>query len=363
MERSTENLQGKEFQIFLWARIIGALVFAAIIIWGTMKIFNLIHSDSSGHSPKTQYNADSHENTATHNSEMYSENAGHSDDEPLPGNTHSATASHGSETVNAHTAYGSEIFDQGTTGVAFVEALIAPINYELNKRFWGWRPNDAIKFTDNINEYQEGVLEVARRASQRLTENISRTGSTAALNKYLERASNSLMIRADSLMMPSAESSYNEAIKNFNRYKEQLIQGEASFYTRTDNLIPLLQSMIEIVGSCDENLVKMTEDNGKPVSTFDADNYYYYSKGVASALLPILQAIEQDFGKILRTRSGTEILHHAIESCHHASEMKPWLFVTEGNLNGIIANHRANMATSISHARFYLGLLVIAIST
>ena len=53
---------------------------------------------------------------------------------------------------------------------------------------------------------------------------------------------------------PSAESSYNEAIVNFNHYKEQLIIGEATFYTRSDNLIPLLQSMEELVGSCDEKL-------------------------------------------------------------------------------------------------------------
>jgi hypothetical protein len=354
----------KEFQVFVWTRIIGALVIAVVLVWGTMKVIDLIHPESSSHSPEILYSSDSREgNSESHAPSIHNDEASYSDHASSPEDTHSAAMSHGSEAVDSHNAYGGESSHQGPTGVAFLEALIAPIDYELNKRFWGWRPNDAIKFTDNINEYQLGVLEVTRRASSRLTENISRTGSTAVLNKYLERAMNSFMIRADSLMIPSAESSYSEAIINLNRYKEQLINGEATFYTRTDNLIPLLQSMVELVGSCDEKLVRKAEDDGKPVSTFDADNYYYYAKGVATALLPILHAIEQDFSRTLEVRSGSEILHHAIGSCHHASEMEPWLFVTEGNLNGIIANHRANMATSISHARFYLGLLVVTLST
>jgi hypothetical protein len=354
---------GKEFQVFIWARVIGALVIAVFLIWGSMKVINLVHPDNSSDSPEILYSADSHGDTRPHTSEIYSENDSHSDQASLSEDTFATPMSHGSETTDSHNSHASEATHPRPKGVAFVEALIAPIDYELNQRFWGWRPNDAIQFTDNINEFQLGVLEVTRRASTRLTENISRTGSTAVLNKFLERAMNSFMIRADSLMIPSAESSYNEAIKNLNHYTDQLIKGEATFYTRADNLIPLLQSMEELVGSCDEKLVRREEDDGKPVSTFDADNYYYYSKGVASALLPLLHAIEQDFSKVLVTRSGSEILHHAITSCHHASEMEPWLFVTEGNLNGIIANHRANMATSISHARFYLGLLVFSLST
>lgn len=350
----------KEFQVFVWVRIIGGLVIAVALIWGTMKLIDLVQPNSSSHTPEISYSSKSRGNTASHAPVMHNDNATQNS---RIENAHSSAMSQGSKAADAHGAYGDTESYKGPTGVAFVDALIAPIAYELNERFWGWRPNDAIKLTDNINEYQLGVLEVTRRASTRLTENVSRTGSTAVINKYLERAMNSFMIRADSLIIPSAESSYSEAIDNLKRYKEQLIRGEASFYTRTDNLIPLLRSFGELVGSCDEKLVKRTEDTGEPVSTFSADNYYYYAKGVASALVPILHAIENDFSQVLKTRGGSEILHHAIISCHHASEMEPWLFVTEGNLNGIIPNHRANMATSISHARFYLGLLVVTLST
>ena len=356
------NVQGKEFHLFIWARIVGGIVIAVALIWGAIKIIDFIQPDGSTHSPEILYSSDSHGDAEINHSVLSDESGSQMVQHSPANNLHSTSMTHASDTT-AHNIHGTAAEYKGPTGTAFVEALISPLQYELDERFWGWRPNDIIKFTDNINEYQLGVLEVTRRATTRLTENISRTGSTAVINKYLERAMNSLMIRADSLIIPSAESSYHEAIDNLKRYKEQLIAGEATFYTRTDSLIPLLQSMEELVGSCDENLVKTNEDNGEPVSTFAADNYFYYSKGVASALLPILHAIENDFSKTLEVRNGSEILHHTITACHHASEMKPWLFVTEGDLNGIIANHRANMATAISHARFYMGLLVVTLST
>ncbi len=346
----TDN-QDKGFQAFMWIRIIGGLFVAIILIWGVMKLFDYINPSEKHGTPETLYSTKSQETRKPH------EVPGHKQkinkNQAMPGIETSHTSTGGSGLAE----------HKGPTGVAFVEALVAPLEYELTERFWGWRPNDIINITDNVNEYQLGVLEVTRRATTRLTENISRTGSTAALNTHLERAMNSLMIRSDRYLFPSAENQYRQAIGNLNRYKEQLISNEASFYTRTDNLIPLLKSLEELLGSCDENLVKINEDNGKPVSTFSADNYFYYAKGVANAILPILHAVEKDFDKILVTRGGTEVMEHAIESCHHASQIDPWLFVTEGSLNSIIANHRANMAAHISHARFYLGLLVETLST
>lgn len=247
-------------------------------------------------------------------------------------------------------------------GVEFMDALINPIEHELT-RFWGWRPNDIIRFTDNVNEMQLGVLEATRRASVILSDKISRTGSTASLNPHLERAMNAFMIKADSYWFPAPEQEYREAINNLRKYQEQLHRGEAVFYTRTDNLIPLLRAFEQLMGSCDENLVKTHEDDGRPVSTFRADNYFYYAKGAAIAVSSVLEAVEIDYSRILEIRSAQGVLHHAVEAAHHAAHMKPWLFVTEASHNGIFANHRANMAAHISHVRFYLGLLAETLST
>ncbi len=252
---------------------------------------------------------------------------------------------------------------KGVPGTAFVDAAIKPLEYELEERFWGWRPNDILNFTDNVNNYQLGVLEVTRRTSEKLTEDISRTGSTASFDKNLENARSScFMVQAKEYWFPSPEGKYRDGIKELRKYAEKLEKRESSFYSRADNLIPLLKEYEHLLGSCDDNLVKTKEKDGSDVSFFIADDYFYYAKGVAHAMGTILEAVMVDFNTILETRHGVETLHHAIESCHHATAIDPWI-ITDSSLSSIFANHRANMAAHISHARFYIGVLIKTLST
>ena len=240
----------------------------------------------------------------------------------------------------------------GPRGVAFVEACIKPLDNELNHRFWGWRPNDIIRFTDNINNLQLGALEVTRRTAVALAENLSRTGRADAYVPSLEYAMNSFMIKPSEYMFPSAESKYQEGLDEWLNYQKMLERGEARFYRRLDNLVPLLKAYESILGSCDENLVKKLGQ----ISSFDADDVFYYTKGVATAMSSILEAVAIDFDDTIGSVQGMDLLHHTIEALHHAAHMDPWI-VLEGSPDGILANHRANIAASISHARFYLDVL------
>jgi hypothetical protein len=247
-------------------------------------------------------------------------------------------------------------------GMKFVTAAIEPMRYELTERFYGWRPNDIMDFTDNVNNFQLGVLEVTRRTVVSLTERISRTGSTASFDKNLENAMNWFMIKADRYWFPSPESKYKAGLDELNAYREKLAIGEAPFHTRTDNLIPLLSAYEDLLGSCDENLVKHKEKDGTQVSFFSADDYFFYAQGVASAMHTVLEAVYEDFHTTIDTRRGIEVLHHAIDSCRLAMEIDPFI-ITDSSLDGLLANHRANMAARISHARFYIGVLIKALST
>ncbi|MGD8833450.1 MAG: DUF2333 family protein [Desulfobacteraceae bacterium] len=268
--------------------------------------------------------------------------------------SHDQQAPHGVSPTAAH--------DDRPAGVSFVEATIAPLEYELNHRFWGWRPNDIINLTDNVNNFQLGVLEVTRRTVVLLAERISRTGTTDAFNTHLENSMNWLMVKADRYWFPAPETKYKESIKELEAYKEDLINGNGSFYTRTDNLIPLLSSYEDLLGSCDENLVKQKNHDGTNISMFKADDYFYYAQGVASAMASVLEAVHHDFLKTLESRHAAELLHHALESCRQAAALDP-ILITNGDLDGILANHRANMAAPISHARFFIGQLIKTLST
>ncbi|MBC2742379.1 MAG: DUF2333 family protein [Desulfosarcina sp.] len=260
------------------------------------------------------------------------------------------------------TAVGTPVHKPAPKGVAFVEAAIKPLDYELEERWWGWRPNDIIDVTDNVNNFQAGVLEVTRRTTVALAERISRTGTTDAFDDNLEQAMNWFMVKSTSYWFPSAESKYREGLEELQAYLDKLEAGKATFYTRTDNLIPLLASFEDLLGSCDENLVKQVNEDGTPVSFFSVDDYFFYTQGVASSMATVLEAVHHDFLLILESRYGTELLHHAIISCQRAAEIDPWIILNR-DLSSVFANHRANMAAPISHARFYLGQLIKTLST
>jgi len=247
-------------------------------------------------------------------------------------------------------------------GVHFVEAIISVLDYELNERFWGWRPNDVIRFTDNVENMQLGMLEVVRRASVNLADRISRHGVSAAIDKNLENAMNWFMIKPDEFWLPSAAEKYKDSLKELRTYADKLERGEAHFYVRADSLIPLLLSFADLAGSCDENLVKQHEDDGSPVSWFKADDYFYYAKGVGKAMAKILHAVMEDFSDVIDSRQGHDLLHSAIHAFEVGSELEPWI-VTNASLDGVLANHRANMAAEISHARYFLNALAKALST
>ncbi|WP_321416391.1 DUF2333 family protein [uncultured Desulfobacter sp.] len=326
------------------------------------------HNAQNTHDALATHNAlTTHDTQATHGSAMQQQDShgttGHAVESQKDTALHTTvknkhvnenkTVTHASETPatdhgNAHAAP----VRTGPRGVAFVEACIQPLDYELNHRFLGWRPNDIIRIADNIKYLQLGVLEVTRRTAVALAENLSRTGSTDAYVPSLEYAMNSFMIKPTELMFPSAEGKYQEGLDGWRNYQEMVLRGEARFYRRVDNLVPLLKAYESILGSCDENLVKKPGE----LSTFKADDVFYYAKGVAIAMGTILGAVAVDCDDTIGSVQGMDVIHHAVEALHHASSLDPWI-VFEGSPDGILANHRANIAAPISHARFYLDVL------
>jgi hypothetical protein len=122
-------------------------------------------------------------------------------------------------------------------GVAFTEKLTELLDYELNGRFWGWRPNDLLigRFTDNVNEFQLGALEAMRYTAIKLKETLTRFGDADAYDPHLIEAVNLLMNRADQFWFPSTESQYKEALEELRGFLENLKQGKSRFYYNTDN--------------------------------------------------------------------------------------------------------------------------------
>jgi hypothetical protein len=259
------------------------------------------------------------------------------------------------EVETSHAAESRALADSDVEGVRFTKAFIGVLDYELRER--GWRPNSIISgklhLTDNVRNYQLGVLETVRQVGLIFKEKISRYGDSDKFDHRLEDALNFFMMKADQFWFPAADDQYRQGIEELGSYLEDLQAGLVRFYARSDNFEALILACKELLGNCHYNLVKEKERDGSTVSFFSVDNYFYYSKGVAKAMGEILETTLYDFKEELSLIKGTALMREVVADLKYASELDPWI-ILDGDLDGIIANHRANMAVPLGQALFKL---------
>jgi hypothetical protein len=243
-------------------------------------------------------------------------------------------------------------------GVTFVETLIKLMTYELHGRFLGWRPNDLIigRFTDDINNYQLGVLEAVRFTTFRLKDSLTRMGDADAYDRDLESALNLFMNRATLLYFPSAESSYDEAIDHLKKFLNKLQTGQRNFYYRVDNLLSLIAVCKDLLGNVNRSLVMASHADGTPVGWTETDDYFFYAKGVAHVLYETLKVVRVGFKAPLDTLRANEVMDEVIHELHRVELMDPWI-VLDSDLDGFLANHRANLNAPLSEVAHLLTVM------
>jgi len=236
-------------------------------------------------------------------------------------------------------------------GVTFLDTLIALMDNELHGRILGWRPNGIFicRFTDNINNYQLGVLEAVRFTTLRLKDSLTRLGEADTYDPDLEQALNLFMISATSWWFPSAASSYEEAIDHLRKFRTKLEKGQRNFYYRRDTLVALLSTYKDQLGNVNRTLVM-------PVGWWNSDNYFYYAKGVAHVYFEILKVCRVGFKNQLATMHGTDIMNEVLHELLIAEKINPWI-VFDASLDGFLANHRANLNAPLSEVAHLLVVL------
>ena len=229
-------------------------------------------------------------------------------------------------------------------GVTFVETMINLMEHELHGRFWGWRPNDIVvgQFTDNMNNYQLGVLEAIRFTTGRLKDSLTRMGDADTYDPDLEKALHLFMNSATSFWFPSAESCYGEAVDLLKAFVEKLKTGKRSFYYRKDNLVSLISSYKDLLGNVNKSLVDGS------VSYWKSDDYFYYAKGIAHVYYEILRVVRVGYQpQLASTLYGIDIIDTMLHELSRTEEMDPWL-VLNADLDSFFANHRANLNGPLS---------------
>ena len=239
-------------------------------------------------------------------------------------------------------------------GLTFLDAVINPLQNELD-RFWGWRPNDLIQPTDNVNNFQLGVLEATRRTSIVLAERISRTGSSDPYVPELEEAMSLFAIDPKNWIFPMPGRKYRKGLDNIRKYREMLRNGTAPFYNRVDNLVPLMLSYESLLGSCTENLLR------DDVGFFQSDDVFFYCQGVAAMIFSVLEGVEVDFRETIKAAQAEMVFQEIQVSLGQIVEMDPWVILNSGP-NSLLANHRANMAGWMSRGRFQIHILYGALT-
>jgi hypothetical protein len=251
-------------------------------------------------------------------------------------------------------------------GEVFTRALIKIMDDQVNGRWFGWRPNSIIfgkmGLTDNVNNIQLGVLEVARRTVVVMNENMTRFATTEAYNPQVNEAMNYFMVSPDKYWFPSAAGKYQEALHDLELYIEGLHKGRSRYYSRVDNLIALLSNYKDLLGSSFHNLIKDSEADGKPVSWWVSDDYFYFSRGIALGMAEMLDAVSKEFHQELQKKNLHKLLEDGIHALHEAAHLSPWV-VTNGSKDGILANHRANMGSFIGEAEHVISTLQTVLAT
>jgi hypothetical protein len=262
----------------------------------------------------------------------------------IPAPAHEPAVGHAAP-AGAHGAHGPSLPEiSPIPGVTFVETMINLMDQELHGRTLGWRPNDIVigRFTDNINNYQLGVLEALRFTTVRLKDSLTRMGDADTYDPDLEKALHLLMNSATSFWFPSAESSYGEAVDCLKAFVQKLKTGKRSFYYRKDNLVALIANYRDLLGNVNKSLVDGS------VSWWTSDDYFYYAKGIAHVYYEILRVVRVGYQpQLATTLYGIDIIDTMLHELGRVEQMSPWI-VLNGDLDGFFANHRADINAPLS---------------
>ena len=363
------------------------LVFAAvfIMVMGGGTAWAIQHHSLEADSHGAEHAVATHESVQTemHASDEGAAAAVHETDHSVPahdtghgdtqavedtghGDTHAAPAAHGDEqSEHAAADHGAGGHDEHgghhgpalpeispIPGVTFVEVLINLMDNELNGRLFGWRPNDITvgQITDDVNEFQLGVLEAVRHATRLLKEDLSRLGEADAYDRDLEAALNLLMNKATLFWFPSAENSYNEALDHLRNFKRKLETGERSFFYRTDSVKKICAIFEDFLGNVNKDLIR------SGVSWFKVDNSFYYAKGASHVIYELMRVVRVGFEYQLQVMDAADFLDVILHELYVVENLHPWI-ILDGALDGWVANHRANLNAPLSEATHLFGIV------
>jgi len=242
----------------------------------------------------------------------------------------------------------------------------------------GYLTNDLFPpglWLDNIPSWEVGALTLLRDTARVYRNDFSRSQSQSAEDPNLAEAEGKFFFDNNSWFLPDTEGEYEAGIAFFEAYLEQLADTEANsaqFYARSDNLQAWLGAMETRLGSLSQRLsasvgkrqldTSLAGDTNASQSTatpdermvqtpwLEIDNVFYEARGFTWALIPLLEAVEQDFGDVLDKKAARVSLRQIVRELEPTQDTLWSPIVLNGDGFGVVANHSLIMASHISRA-------------
>jgi hypothetical protein len=263
------------------------------------------------------------------------------------------------------------------TGFVTTTALIEATRTLLEKN-GGYLSNDVTPpsvLMDNMPNWEFGVLVQIRDLARYFRKDFSRSQSQSEEDKDLAEAEPLLNSPNDSWLLPSTESRYYEAITRLETYRKRLAdpgQQHAQFYARADNLRRWLEDVEKRLGSLSQRLsasvgqmridTAMANSPGAQSATprdaeiydktpwLQIDDVFYEARGACWALIFFMNAIEKDFGDVLKNKNAVVSLRQIIRELEGTQKSVWSPMVLNGTDFGLVANYSLVMASYVSRA-------------
>jgi len=257
-----------------------------------------------------------------------------------------------------------------TTTIAIAQTL-------LNKP-GGYLTNDLFPpgiWLDNIPAWEMGALTLLRDTARVYRNDFSRSQSLSAEDPNLAEAEGKFFFDNNSWFLPDTEGEYQAGIDFFQAYQQQLANtaaSDAQFYARSDNLQVWLGAMATRLGSLSQRLsasvgkrqldTSLAGDSNASQSTatpdervvqtpwLEIDDVFYEARGFTWALIPMLEALEKDFGDVLDKKAARVSVRQIVRELEPTQDPLWSPMVLNGDGFGLVANHSLIMASHISRA-------------
>jgi hypothetical protein len=233
---------------------------------------------------------------------------------------------------------------QPQKGAALSASIRNRVEQEMNSTF-GWSVNDLIisptRWLDNRANRQRGTIFATRMLITFFSTTLAKYGKVDAENDSLKEAREKYFaFTSNSWWFPSSEKQYKKAIALLTQYESDLIEGNAVFNMRTDDMHNLFEFIISNQ-FLDQPLGLLVQSNDQVPYT-DLDDQIYYTQGIVLVLRDVLRTFIHLYPEV-KEKGGEENTRIALKEMNQICTFDP-LIVLRGDHDSIMADHRGKMA-------------------